>query len=97
MILTFFKSVKKILIGKAYLHNEKDEQNSCFNFWWSPPGMNAAIRAVVRAVINYKMEICGVLRGFEGLIHGDFIPLNSRTVSNIINRGGTILKTARSE
>jgi 6-phosphofructokinase 1 len=61
------------------------------------PGMNAAIRAVVRAAINYKVEICGVLRGFEGLIHGDFIPLNSRTVSNIINRGGTILKTARSE
>ena len=61
------------------------------------PGMNAAIRAVVRTAINYKIEVIGVLQGFEGLVSGNFVDLNSRSVSNIINRGGTILKTARSE
>ena len=61
------------------------------------PGMNAAIRAVVRAAINYEIEVVGVLQGFEGLITSNVIPLTNRSVSNIINRGGTILKTARSE
>ena len=61
------------------------------------PGMNAAIRAVVRTGIFYKKEIFGILRGYEGMIDGDFIPMNSSSVSNIIQRGGTILKTARSQ
>lgn len=61
------------------------------------PGMNAAVRAVVRSAISYGVEAVGVIQGFEGLITGNFIPLESRSVSNIINRGGTILKTARSE
>ena len=61
------------------------------------PGMNAAVRAVVRSAISYGVEAIGVLQGFEGLITGNFIALESRSVSNIINRGGTILKTARSE
>lgn len=61
------------------------------------PGMNAAVRAVVRTAINYGLEAVGVLQGFEGLINGSFMALDSRSVSNIINRGGTILKTARSE
>ncbi|MGB0390313.1 MAG: 6-phosphofructokinase [Salibacteraceae bacterium] len=61
------------------------------------PGMNAAIRAVVRAAIDYGMEAVGVYQGFEGLMTANFIPMNGRSVSNIINRGGTILKTARSE
>ncbi len=61
------------------------------------PGLNAAIRAVVRSGIYYNLEIAGVMRGYEGLIDGNFIELSSHSVSNILQRGGTILKTARSE
>lgn len=61
------------------------------------PGMNAAIRAVVRAAIYNHIRVSGVRRGYEGLINGWFKDLTSRNVSNIIQRGGTILKTARSE
>ncbi|RYG19028.1 MAG: 6-phosphofructokinase [Chitinophagaceae bacterium] len=59
------------------------------------PGMNAAIRAVVRASLYYNLKVTGVLRGYEGLIQGDFIPMEGKSVANIIQRGGTILKTAR--
>ncbi|HKJ06133.1 MAG TPA: 6-phosphofructokinase, partial [Flavobacteriaceae bacterium] len=61
------------------------------------PGMNAAIRAVVRACTYYRIECIGVYRGYEGLIEGDFVSLTAREVSNIINKGGTILKSARSQ
>ena len=61
------------------------------------PGMNAAIRAVVRACTFYKVECVGIYRGYQGLIEGDFITLDARKVSNTINRGGTILKSARSK
>jgi len=61
------------------------------------PGMNAAIRSVVRKAVFEGIEVLGVLRGYEGLINGEFIPMTSRSVSNILSRGGTILKTARSE
>ncbi len=60
------------------------------------PGMNACIRAVVRAGIHYGMEVYGVLRGYDGLINGSFTPMNRRAVSNIIQKGGTVLKSARS-
>lgn len=59
------------------------------------PGMNAAIRAVVRAGLYYKLKVTGILRGYEGLMKADFIPMGEKSVSNIIQRGGTILKTAR--
>lgn len=61
------------------------------------PGMNAAIRAVVRACAYYKIEAFGIMRGYEGMIEGDLVKLGARSVGNIIQRGGTILKTARSE
>ncbi|MDG5799601.1 6-phosphofructokinase [Marinilabiliaceae bacterium ANBcel2] len=61
------------------------------------PGMNAAIRAVVRSAIYNKIEVKGVMRGYEGLITNDIIPMDSKSVSNIIQRGGTILKSARSK
>lgn len=61
------------------------------------PGMNAAIRAVVRYGIYHGMEVYGVKRGYEGLIEGDFERLYRRSVGDILQRGGTILKTARSE
>jgi 6-phosphofructokinase 1 len=61
------------------------------------PGMNACIRAVVRTATYNNIEIMGVMRGFQGMIENDFCELNSRSVSNIIQRGGTILKSARSK
>ena len=61
------------------------------------PGMNACIRAVVRIAINEGMDVWGVYRGYEGLINGDMRKLNSSDVSNIIQRGGTILKSSRSQ
>jgi len=59
------------------------------------PGMNAAIRAVVRGSLYYKLNVTGVLRGYDGLINADFIQMDGKSVANIIQRGGTILKTAR--
>ncbi len=63
------------------------------------PGMNACIRAVVRTAIYKNIEVMGILQGYKGMIEGgeNFIPLNSRSVGNIIQRGGTILKTSRSK
>jgi 6-phosphofructokinase 1 len=61
------------------------------------PGMNACVRAVVRAAIHNQINIFGIYRGYEGMINGDIRPLTSQSVSNIIQRGGTVLKSARSE
>ncbi|MFH1678701.1 MAG: 6-phosphofructokinase [Candidatus Omnitrophota bacterium] len=61
------------------------------------PGMNAAIRAVVRYGLHNKLEVMGIFRGYAGLLNEELKQLNHRSVSNIINRGGTILKTARSD
>jgi len=60
------------------------------------PGMNAAIRSVVRTCAYMKVECIGIYRGYEGMIEGDFKPMDARSVNNIINKGGTILKSARS-
>jgi 6-phosphofructokinase 1 len=59
------------------------------------PGMNAAIRAVVRTGIYNGLEVFGIMRGYAGMIENDIVPMHSRSVANIIQRGGTILKTAR--
>lgn len=61
------------------------------------PGMNAAIRAVVRTAIQEGLEVSGIVRGFEGLIKGQIMGMDQSSVSGILNRGGTILKSARSE
>jgi len=61
------------------------------------PGMNAAIRAVVRTGIYYGIDIYGIRRGYQGMIEGDIYKMHTTDVSNIIQRGGTILKTARSK
>ena len=60
------------------------------------PGMNAAIRSVVRTCAYMKIECIGIYRGYEGMIEGDFKPMDARSFNNIINKGGTILKSARS-
>lgn len=61
------------------------------------PGMNAAIRSVVRTCAYHDIECFAVYRGYEGLMEGDFEPMNARSVRGIINKGGTILKSARSK
>lgn len=59
------------------------------------PGMNAAIRAVVRSGIYHGLEVFGIMRGYSGMVEDDIVKMESRSVANIIQRGGTILKTAR--
>ena len=61
------------------------------------PGMNACIRAIVRTVNYYKKEAAGIMYGYDGMIRGEFITLDSTSVQNIIQRGGTVLKTSRSK
>jgi 6-phosphofructokinase 1 len=61
------------------------------------PGMNAAIRAVVRTCAYHNINCLGVYRGYQGMIEGDFKEMGPRSVNNIINKGGTILKSARSK
>ena len=61
------------------------------------PGMNAAIRSVVRTCAYHNIECVGIYRGFEGMIEGDFKAMDARSVKGIINKGGTVLKSARSK
>jgi 6-phosphofructokinase 1 len=61
------------------------------------PGMNACLRAVVRTALKNNIEVAGIRYGYEGMIDNDFVPLDATAVGNIIHRGGTILKTARSK
>ncbi len=61
------------------------------------PGMNACIRAVVRSASFHQIEVIGIRRGYQGMIEGEFTPLANKDVANIIQYGGTVLKTARSE
>ncbi len=61
------------------------------------PGMNACVRAVVRGAVYHNVEVFGIRRGYNGMISGDIFPMDTHTVSNIIQRGGTILKSARSK
>ena len=59
------------------------------------PGMNAAIRAVARTAMNRGIEVFGVYRGYNGLINGDMVQMNLRSVSDIIHRGGTAVHRAQ--
>jgi 6-phosphofructokinase 1 len=61
------------------------------------PGMNAAIRAAVRTGLYFGLDVFGIMRGYNGMIEDDIFQMNSRSVANIIQRGGTMLKTARSK
>ena len=61
------------------------------------PGMNAAIRAVVLRGIDKGLEVFGVYNGYEGLLEGNIVPMNRKCVDSIIQRGGTILRTSRSD
>ncbi len=61
------------------------------------PGMNAAIRGAIRGSLYYGLDVYGIVRGFKGMIEGDLKKMNSKSVGNIIQSGGTVLKSARSE
>ncbi|HEX8515562.1 MAG TPA: 6-phosphofructokinase [Bacteroidia bacterium] len=61
------------------------------------PGMNACVRAVVRTAIYHKIEVMGIMHGYDGMVKGEFVKMDEKSVANIIHRGGTILKTARSK
>lgn len=76
--------------------NNKISKIGVFTSGGDAPGMNAAIRAVVRACTYYKKECYGIMRGYEGMIEGDIVKLGARSVGNILQRGGTVLKSARS-
>ncbi len=58
------------------------------------PGMNAAIRAVVRTGLYHGLEVFGIMKGYQGMIENDIVKMESRSVANIIQRGGTLLKTS---
>ncbi len=77
--------------------NMKIERIGVFTSGGDAPGMNAAIRAVVRTALHHGKEVFGIRRGYQGMIEGEIEKMAHRSVSNIIQRGGTILKTARSE
>ncbi len=72
-----------------------DERVAVLTSGGDAPGMNAALRAVVRTSVHHGMEIFGVMRGYQGLIDDEFEQLNARSVSNMIQRGGTMLRTSR--
>jgi 6-phosphofructokinase 1 len=78
------------------MENSKIKKIALMTSGGDAPGMNAAIRAVVRTSVYYNIDVMGIYRGYAGLIENDFIDMNARSVSKIINSGGTILKTSRS-
>lgn len=78
------------------IKRKKLQKIGVFTSGGDAPGMNAAIRAVTRAAIANKLKVVGIRRGYQGMIEGDFIPLKSSDVSGILQLGGTVLKTARS-
>ncbi len=77
--------------------NSQINKIAVFTSGGDSPGMNAAIRSVVRTCAYFKKDCIGVYRGYEGMIEGDFLQMNARSVNNIINKGGTVLKSARCE
>lgn len=79
------------------MNNANIKNIGVFTSGGDSPGMNAAIRAVVRTGLYYDLDITGIYRGYDGMISGDFQLMERKSVANIIQRGGTILKTARSE
>jgi len=77
--------------------SDKIKRIGVFTSGGDSPGMNAAVRSVVRACSYHNIECFGIYRGYEGMIDGSFIPMDARSVKGIINKGGTILKSARSK
>lgn len=79
------------------MNKDKIKNIGVFTSGGDSPGMNAAIRAVVRTALYHDLNVTGILRGYDGMISGEFKPMDRKSVANIIQRGGTMLKTARSD
>ncbi len=79
------------------MDNKKIKRIGVLTSGGDAPGMNAAVRAVVRTAISCDMECIGIRRGWQGLINSDFMPMKGDSVNHILSRGGTILYTARSD
>jgi len=77
--------------------SEKIKRIAVFTSGGDAPGMNAAVRAVVRTATHHDLHIYGIYRGYQGMIEGNIKRLETKDVGNILHRGGTILKTARSQ
>jgi len=77
------------------MKNTKINRIGVFTSGGDSPGMNACLRAVVRTAVYHKVKVTGIIKGFQGMIDADFIELGARDVSNIIQRGGTIIKAGR--
>jgi 6-phosphofructokinase 1 len=90
-------TVVKKSVPQSSKKNGELQKIAVFTSGGDAPGMNAAIRAVTRAAIANKLKVVGIRRGYQGMIEGDFISLKSSDVSGILQLGGTILKTARSD
>ena len=90
------KTKKRIPKGVVGMENEV-KRIGILTSGGDAPGMNACIRAVVRAALGRGIECVGIRRGWSGLINGDIMTMDNASVSRIINRGGTMLYTARSE
>lgn len=91
------KNCLVVLPIKIHFMSKKIAKIAVLTSGGDAPGMNAAIRSVVRTCAYHNVECLGVYRGYQGLIEDDFEPMNARSVKDIINKGGTILKSARSK
>ncbi len=101
-LLLFLKSNKYYPFSCTFIFDNKKQMKQFSNIGiltsgGDSPGMNAAIRAIVRTSIYHQIIPFGILRGYQGMIEGEIQELKTTSVSNIIQRGGTILKTARSK
>jgi 6-phosphofructokinase 1 len=92
-----FKNLNKGFSLICWLNNLHMKRIAVFTSGGDAPGMNACIRAVVRTAIYHGIEVYGIRKGYNGMIKGDFFRMESSSVSNTIQKGGTILKSARSQ
>lgn len=95
MYLLIQPKFRKFAFVKKLMTKSSVKKIGVFTSGGDAPGMNAAIRAVVRTAIYHNLEVVGIREGFSGLINANFTKMGARSVSNIINLGGTILKSAR--
>ena len=88
--------VENLFIKFGAIMNETIKRIAVLTSGGDAPGMNAAVRAVVRSSVFYQLECYAVFQGYQGLIDGNFKRFTARSVNNIVNKGGTLLKSARS-
>ena len=95
--MRYYKCIKRARSAKGIIMEKMIHRIGVLTSGGDAPGMNAAVRAVVRTAHSLGIECIGIRRGWQGLINSDFVVLTADSVSRILSRGGTILYTARSE